>query len=450
MKLNKILFILIILLTGSIIIGSSFAADTDIAVTDSYDGPISVDIDGTINDAVYGENLTGHVDTHGHNGTVNFQLFSGSAKPISVNVLEDGNFILPINNLIPDIYDNAHISFISNDGTIYGGNNVTFTIDKAQATVEIIYENYSYLNKPENGLFKLSKYAEGDFISIDYFYDNWDFYTSTLVFNGEGIFDYPDLKPGLHGLVIDWVQSNYYDYTSQPAIINVSKETPFFTVDINPEDPGENKIVWGDNVTVYFYALYQNLTGEFSYTIDNETWIPIEGYEGNFTFGSDLDAGNYILFVKYSGDDIYDEFILENPFIIEKRPVIISIGDIVGNPGSKTKVTVKVVDDRGIPVEEGLITIVINGKKYTANVKDGIAIVEIELPSQGKYIAEAFFDGGYSNYANGSVIFTIDSNPVTDNSDSINANVMENTGNPLLILLIALVTIGIGSLKRKL
>lgn len=452
MNVNKILCMIIILLTGFIIIGSACAVDSDIAVADSdmtLKEPITVDINAIINDGVYGENLTGHVDTQGHNGTVIFQLVSGSSTPVRINVLEDGTFIIPNTHMLkPDTYDKASISFISDDETISGSNNVTFTINKAQATVEIIYENYSYLDKPTYGLFKLSKYAEGDFISIDYYYDAWNFYTSALVFNGEGIFDYPNLKPGIHGLVIDWVQSEYYDYTSQPAIINVSKEIPFFTVDINPEGPGDNKFTWGDNATIYFYALYQNLTGSFSYSIDNETWIPIEGYEGTFNFGSDLDAGNYILFVKYSGDDIYDEFILENPFVIEKRPVIVSIEDIVGNEGSKTKVTVKVVDDRGIPVEEGIVTIVINGKKYTAHVNNGIAIVEIELPSQGKYIAEVYYDGQYSNYADGFVIFTIDSIPIAN--DLINSNLMENTGNPLVLLLIALATIGIGSLKRKL
>ena len=112
----------------------------------------------------------------------------------------------------------------------------------------------------------------------------------------------------------------------------------------------------------------------------------------------------------------------------------------------------KVTDENGVPVN-GTVLIGLNGKKYKAIVKDGIATVDVILP-KSPYTLVVYYEGD-NNYNSSYVIYKEGASykeEVSSSTDLSKNNAggnMENTGNPLLVLLIALAAIGIESFRRK-
>ena len=133
-----------------------------------------------------------------------------------------------------------------------------------------------------------------------------------------------------------------------------------------------------------------------------------------------------------------------------KPKVIIAVDDIKGVSGSTVKVDVGVYDMLGTPINEGTVTISLNGKEYTAKVVNGVATFNILIPSkEGIYSAKVFFNGEGTDYDNTTCDFTVTS--VEDNTKDINKSVvsnnMENCGTPLVALLIALISLPL--IRRK-
>lgn len=96
----------------------------------------------------------------------------------------------------------------------------------------------------------------------------------------------------------------------------------------------------------------------------------------------------------------------------------------------------------------------VSGKIYKTHVKNGISIIEIVIPSNGNYSVTIYFDGNNTNYEDSFTLFNITSiahpNPSPKHDVlGYERNVGVNTGNPLFVLLIALITLTIGLFKRK-
>ena len=134
--------------------------------------------------------------------------------------------------------------------------------------------------------------------------------------------------------------------------------------------------------------------------------------------------------------------------------VILTVDDIKGISGSTVKVNVGVHDMLVTPINEGTVIISLNGKDYIAKVVDGIATFNVIIPSkEGIYSAKVSFNGEGTDYDNTTCDFTVTS--VEDNNtEDINKslvsnkiNTMENCGNPLIALLIALISLPI--IRRK-
>ena len=118
----------------------------------------------------------------------------------------------------------------------------------------------------------------------------------------------------------------------------------------------------------------------------------------------------------------------------------------------KVNIIVRVTDEKGNPVKEGTVIIGFNGKQYKANVVNGIATIEVVLPKAGTYSATAYYEGFNYNSSYTTFIVKVSDIPCPNpNPAPVNNGVgnMENTGNPLLVFLIALAAIGLESLRRK-
>ncbi|MCQ2964239.1 MAG: Ig-like domain-containing protein [archaeon] len=216
-------------------------------------------------------------------------------------------------------------------------------------------------------------------------------------------------------------------------------------------------IKFGDTV-VAIVGVPDDATGVVYFSLDNETWIPVTIQKGKNSVEydiPDLDAGNYILFVKYSGDDKYNSVYRENPFSVNQLKTTVTVDPVKGKAGEKVKITARVKDESGNPVEEGTVIIGFNGKEYKANIVNGIATIEVILPNKaGNYSATVYYEG--FNYNSSYTTFTVEVSDIPGpnpdpNPTPINNSVgnMENTGNPILVLIIALSAIGLESFRRK-
>ena len=168
-----------------------------------------------------------------------------------------------------------------------------------------------------------------------------------------------------------------------------------------------SEVYYGQNATVTV-ILPDNAEGSVS--------VQIEGVNGIFTASvidgvatvqiSGLKAGEYnIVVVKYSGDDKYSQFTLEDT----SQYVVVNIFDVaVTNPENSTDTvfTIKTADDA-----KGYLIINIGGRSYAGEVVNAKASVTVSGLVPGNYTADAAYSGdGKYSAVNTKKTFTVASN----------------------------------------
>ena len=99
------------------------------------------------------------------------------------------------------------------------------------------------------------------------------------------------------------------------------------------------------------------------YSIDGTRWTDLATYD-YYDYGYDI---GQVACLK--------------AFTVNKTGVNINVPSITGSPGVSQTVTIGVTNNDGANVNNGIITVNINGNTYNANVVDGVANVNIKLPS---------------------------------------------------------------------
>ena len=102
----------------------------------------------------------------------------------------------------------------------------------------------------------------------------------------------------------------------------------------------------------------------------------------------------------------------------------------------------------------GNLTITVDGRNYTSPVKDGKAIFDISGLKAGRYDLTAHYSGD-DKYEEEQIVLTV---TVKDNGNrhnnhshsDVSPNLVEtnSTGNPIAVLLLALMTIGFAGIRR--
>ena len=196
---------------------------------------------------------------------------------------------------------------------------------------------------------------------------------SVVVINGKGNVSADKLPAGLYNFSATWAGNDNYNGTNISGGFKINKIDS--TIAINVED-----IKVGENATI-IVNLDGDATGNVTITLDNQNYTVAINEGQTIKVISGLKAGTYDVFVKYMGDNNYNSAQNTTKFTVLK----ISDYDMnVNVPEFKEGVNSTVGVD--LPKDAaGNVTVEIDGKKYTANIINGTAKVNIPGLGVGDY-----------------------------------------------------------------
>ena len=204
---------------------------------------------------------------------------------------------------------------------------------------------------------------------------------SVVVINGKGNVSADKLPVGLYNFTATWAGNDNYNGTNISGGFKINKIDS--TIAINVED-----IKVGENATI-IVNLDSDATGNVTITLDNQNYtVAINEVQTIKVIGG-LKAGTYDVFVKYIGDNNYNSAQNTTKFTVLK---ISDYNMDVTVPEFKEGVNSTVGVD--LPKDaEGTVTVEIEGKKYTANIINGTAKVNISGLGVGDYNITTTYSG---------------------------------------------------------
>ena len=204
---------------------------------------------------------------------------------------------------------------------------------------------------------------------------------SVVVINGKGNVSADKLPAGLYNFSATWAGNDNYNGTNISGGFKINKIDS--TIAINVED-----IKVGENATI-IVNLDSDATGNVTITLDNQNYTVAINEGQTIKVIGGLKAGTYDVFVKYIGDNNYNSAQNTTKFTVLK---ISDYNMDVTVPEFKEGVNSSVGVD--LPKDaEGTVTVEIEGKKYTANIINGTAKVNIHGLGVGDYNITTTYSG---------------------------------------------------------
>ena len=204
---------------------------------------------------------------------------------------------------------------------------------------------------------------------------------SVVVINGKGNVSADKLPAGLYNFSATWAGNDNYNGTNISGGFKINKIDS--TIAINVED-----IKVGENATI-IVNLDSDATGNVTITLDNQNYTVAINEGQTIKVIGGLKAGTYDVFVKYIGDNNYNNAQNTTKFTVLK---ISDYNMDVTVPEFKEGVNSTVGVD--LPKDaEGTVTVEIEGKKYTANIINGTAKVNIPGLGVGDYNITTTYSG---------------------------------------------------------
>ena len=204
---------------------------------------------------------------------------------------------------------------------------------------------------------------------------------SVVVINGKGNVSVDKLPAGLYNFSATWAGNDNYNGTNISGGFKINKIDS--TIAINVED-----IKVGENATI-IVNLDSDATGNVTIIVDNQNYTVAINEGMAIKVISGLKTGTYDVFVKYIGDNNYNSAQNTTKFTVLK---ISDYNMNVTVPEFKEGVNSTVGVD--LPKDaEGTVTVEIDGKKYTANIINGTAKVNIPGLGVGDYNITTTYSG---------------------------------------------------------
>ena len=208
--------------------------------------------------------------------------------------------------------------------------------------------------------------------------------------NGTAKFTVSNLTGGVKEIVAKYSGDSKYGENTTSISINVTRESVTPVVNANlTEDGNKSEIV---------INMPEDATGNVTVKVGNKTFeVPI--VDGKVIIPADnlTDTEGNNITIIYPGDDKYGPMNITGNITKEGtklNPTIsVEAGDAVA--GEKTVIVVNVMDNA-----EGNVTITVDGKNYTKDVRDGKAVFDdVVIDKFGDYEVIAWFNGDSRYYA---------------------------------------------------
>lgn len=285
-----------------------------------------------------------------------------------------------------------------------------------------------------------------------------------IVENGFGEYNFGILEAGNYLVTATYPGDLNHKANSSSVNLNVAKLTPNITLNVSDITWGETEVITitSDiycfvNVTVNNMTVTLDLDGQTRYllaaALNDELY---SGYKATLHL-SNLNSGSYPVTVVFDGDENLETTIISGEFKVNALNATINtdVNDI--SVGDTETITVILPDDA-----TGTVTATIDGKDYTAPVENGKATFNIQGLTPGKYEITVIYsgDGKYNPIQDKSNVIVKDNgakdenkttDKVTPDKKVIKATdkiMPKATGNPIFVLLLMLMTIGITTLRR--
>ena len=267
-----------------------------------------------------------------------------------------------------------------------------FTVNMVSSSVTVNVTNITYGDN-ETVKFNVTEGATGA-VNITIVGDNGVTvnFTNVPISNGTVGVNVAGLAAGNYTVNVTYGGDNNYNSSSAKANFTVNKADS--SVDIQTEGISYHDI---ENINITVVGVEGGLTptGTVNVTVVDEngvtktyTDLPV-GSDGKVTVPvKDLSAGNYNVTVDYSGDENYNPSTAKDRFTVSKINTPIDLDTVNITYGDDETITVTVPDDA-----TGNVTITVNGKNYTAPVKDGKAVFSIPGLKAGNYTVQARYNG---------------------------------------------------------
>ena len=349
------------------------------------------------------------VDLAPNNVVVNVDNVTyGDDVQIVVSADVDGNYQLDVNGRIYNVtVDNGvgrqTISGL-NAGVYYA--NVTF-------------DSWNYNTSPKNAVFEVYKACTNmAVISLDTVYTHdlegiilsdvdgeynvtvGDFSTVVTVKDGLGEFNAGLLNAGNYTIYANYSGDENHKFNSTSYNVTVFKLIPnlkFTLRDINYGEVETIRIKCDIQITVSVTVngITESLTlnGEFKKLLF-ATALNALGESGSGTLALyGLDAGTYPVTIDYAGDENIEGVSLSGEFKVSSINPDMEIDSNDISVGEDEKIIVSLPSDA-----TGNVTVTVDGKNYSAKVKDGKAIISIPDLSAGNKQAKVSYSGDNNYY----------------------------------------------------
>ena len=194
---------------------------------------------------------------------------------------------------------------------------------------------------------------------------------------GVGNLVVPGLKLGKHNVKVEYPGDNTYTSKSNSTTFNVVRYNPEISLDKNTVKKGEN-----------FVTLPKDASGTVTAVIGGKT-ISAPVKDGKALISTkDVPAGKYSAKFTYSGDSKYNARDLSANVKVQTDDYSITVSAKDISAGDKAVITVTLPSDA-----TGSVSIVVNGKTYTAPINKGKATLDVSGLAKGTYTVTANYAG---------------------------------------------------------
>ncbi|MBX7076903.1 MAG: Ig-like domain repeat protein [Methanobacteriaceae archaeon] len=320
-----------------------------------------------------------------------------------------GKFTYILNDLNAGKY-NVTFTF-TGDENYTASENISCTFNVNPLNTVISSYDISMLTSDSKNLIITLIDSQGNYLNnkmITVSFNNYNYYLTT---NSYGFVSLPliDLSAGTYKVSYTYTgDGNYVSSTGTNTVtVTQNNPTPIVTTISTFMIGSDISINQGDNVlfTVSLIDKNGNLLNDKTvvFTLNGETYtVKTTDGEASINLGN-LTSGTYTVNYNFDGSGVYVKSSGSNIITVAKpinlNNITINVPNITSVAGSNQTVIVNLTSSDGSTVNNGNVTINLDGINYTANVVNGIAKISLTLPNiTGTHnITVTYTNGSYSS-----------------------------------------------------